>query len=128
VAQDILSLQAYLNLPTPRSVALVPWPELDADAFRRAQLTERDGLVLQANFAAERFDSDSFREYVVHELLVDWSSRSNDERRHWFLDGFASWFARRGRPADPRMALRAAFASARGVTPERTSDWLWAME
>ncbi len=128
VAEDILSVQRYFDFPTPRSVALVPWPELDADAYRRAPLTDRDGLVLQANFGAPRFDADGFREYVVHELLVDWSSRSNDERRHWFLDGFAYWYARRNQPASDQTALRAAFAVARGVTPSRAEDWLWAME
>jgi hypothetical protein len=127
VVQDVAGLSAYLGAGDPPPVSLLPARELDEDVFERAELTDKDGLLLRANFG-ESFDARQFRAFLAREL-IDWTSNGHAlrEERRWLRDGFAVHWAYRDEADFAQLELRAAYAAHR-FSPEKAPEWLTVSE
>ena len=121
LADDLESMLHVLGLESVPPVFVLPKQSLDPQVVERAELEEKDGIVLRA---APGVEFSRLRTRVLHEALGDHSlHRASRDDRHVLLDGFTTWWAAREAPADrERYWLRAA-ASPLPVTPSTLTRW-----
>lgn len=125
VATLLAGARQYLGLRQLPPVSILPSHELGPEVFERAELHERDGLVVRARLGDPQFDASAFDVWVLGQALT-WASREPyfPEDRQWIADGFSWWWVTRDGPEADRalLELRAAYgaAQASGLAALRT--------
>lgn len=121
IADDLESMLQLLSLEKVPPVFVLPKQSLDPQILERAELEEKDGIVLRASPDVELA---RLRAKILHEELAAHTRlRAYREDRHVLLDGFTAWWALRESAAErERFWLRAA-ASPMQVNASTLTRW-----
>jgi hypothetical protein len=124
VAVDVVSFTRAMAYPPLAGVYVVSQRGLDPDVLIRAPLGERDGIVMQANLADERFDAVNLRYRILHAVVGDHTkNRGLEEDRHWLLDGLTAYWVVRDDAAARALQRQRAAAAPLGLSMRAVSRW-----
>lgn len=131
VAAELSAVQDYLQTAELPPTFIVQRRDLDPDRYELGVLDGAEGLLVRANFQSPRFDKQHFLAWLIRESLVlKTNARVSSEPTRWVLDGFGDFWAHRQIVAQPlaagqpRLALRAAYASSLGFSASDLGQWL----
>jgi hypothetical protein len=121
IADDLEGLREALGLESVPPVYVLTKSSLDPRVVERAELEEKDGIVMRA---APDVVLSLLRTEVLHAALAGQTrDRALREDRHVLLDGFAAWWALRADPSERDQRWLRAAASPVPVSVSTLTRW-----
>ena len=121
IAEDLDGMLRALQVAKAPPVYILPKHSLDPRVIERADLEEKDGVVLRT---APDVELSELRTRVLHDTLSNQTrGRALREDRHVLLDGFAGWWALRADPSAREQRWLRAAASPLPVSVSTLARW-----